>query len=85
MKQSVSERSGQAVLWYRATEPRGVSHICKLEELKPLAITGLTPDIERGTPVLRRQSLRVLSLMSDQIGQENPRESEAVRKDLSFR
>jgi len=34
--------------------------------------------------ILIRQSLRVLSLMSDHIGQYNPKESEAVRKELVF-
>ena len=31
IKQFVRVRHGQAVLWNRATEPRGVSHICKLK------------------------------------------------------
>ena len=31
MKQFVKWCPGQTVLWYRATEPSGVSHICKLK------------------------------------------------------
>ena len=68
MKQFVKGCPGQTVLWYRATEPSGVSHICKLKMILISFLGWRTQAVGRdrnlltlgeALTVLRRQSLRV--------------------------